>query len=558
MTRHYGLDPDIYLTYNLGANPFLQYGVTEYKDEIRKNILNKIAEINYSPFETSVLCAALYDLGDVIRCSEGIASGNKGCIMQYDYVYNSGCKIVGHGADPALASAKGKADKNLEGVRNTVNAANLLFFTYENASEYSINDTEEANIIDIRFTSGVETNVIFQAEILVETTNTEAMIGYSVNGEGISYHPKEKYSDGAHIMHLLYMLKVPENTINRLIVNLSSAGGNIIISPGNIKAVVYGQGLVGTVEWDGYINIDDVLIRANIPKRKVTVSDILNMLDNQMIDVNHNMFDEKLYKIHTNNTLPAVKELVNELTFSHIIKSWTLNIDSEDITYSTRYIDVSDGSFRLVTNYINNSNNVPVDVGLMNVLTIDGGEFAKVNQIHVSEDGSNNTKYLICADEIWYTVIDGVLSEVQLLGDIPNSQDFITNGCDDVPESALLVSVLGNVLLVYKWTAEDNIENMIADIDAEPYAQTIQAICDMSDSSIKGIDSYNSIYKNNVMLKWSLNGGLVYTDAKSIEEVILDGSADVYNESQDKIINLAFILGSVDDVLEEFKYNYIN
>lgn len=55
MTKYYGMEEDTGLTYNLGTNPFLQYGVDETKDTIRKNILTALQQIDYVSFKATLI-----------------------------------------------------------------------------------------------------------------------------------------------------------------------------------------------------------------------------------------------------------------------------------------------------------------------------------------------------------------------------------------------------------------------------------------------------------------------------------------------------------------------
>ena len=48
-TSYYGMEVDDALTYNLGSNPFLQYGVDDAKEEMRRAILHSLQNICYVP-----------------------------------------------------------------------------------------------------------------------------------------------------------------------------------------------------------------------------------------------------------------------------------------------------------------------------------------------------------------------------------------------------------------------------------------------------------------------------------------------------------------------------
>lgn len=97
-TSYYGMEVDDALTYNLGSNPFLQYGVDDAKEEMRRAILHSLQNIRYVPFKASMIGDPVYDLGDVLSMSEGIADGSKlYCITKYTFNYNGEYEVQGVG-----------------------------------------------------------------------------------------------------------------------------------------------------------------------------------------------------------------------------------------------------------------------------------------------------------------------------------------------------------------------------------------------------------------------------------------------------------------------------
>lgn len=555
-TNYYSVDPDDYLTYNLGPNPFLQYGVKKQKDKIRKNVLTALLNINYVPFETGVITTSFYDLGDVICCTDGIAGGKNSCIMYYDYTYNNGCNIAGYGSNPDLASAHSKADKNLSGLRESVNNSEVLFFTFENAKDISIGDGETKSIIDIRFTSSVSIGVLFQAQVLIEAETTDNVIGvisYDLNEEEIiEYKPTETWINGKHILSLMYMLMIDENSINRWIVKLNVSGGVINIKQGGIHAVVYGQGLVATVDWDGYITAQDKLNVLNLIGN-IVVDAVTDDVAACMIDVNRVSAEDTLQDIILQDCT-KVDTIVESCEIRWSIKYWMFNTEQE-ATYASRYVDTSNGVYKLAQSFENKSENIVIDTGLMNAVSIDNTEFESINAITISHD-ETEVKYLICSEDRWYTVSDNMLTELSLSGDTISAVDFVS-GIDTEPASAILTTLTSPV--IYKWTSADRIQEMSATITATPHAQTIQAICDMSDVSIYGIAGAEADYTGNINVRLSYNSGLVFTDEESITSALKESLLQAYdNLNENKILTIAFILSSTEDTLTEFKYSFNN
>lgn len=125
-TSYYGLNPDNGSVMNLGSNPLLQpyEGQTEQQLETkRRRILTAISNVNYTPFDNIRLNRpCVYDLMDVVELTGGILGDSVdiyGCITKYEWSLLGGMKIQGAGANPALASAKSKTDKNIVGLKKS-------------------------------------------------------------------------------------------------------------------------------------------------------------------------------------------------------------------------------------------------------------------------------------------------------------------------------------------------------------------------------------------------------------------------------------------------------
>lgn len=579
-TSYYGSDPDNYLTYNLGSNPFLQYGVDSYKEQIRRAVLDALLKIDYVPFETGCLCGAMYDLGDIIRCTDGIAPGKLGCVMMYDYTFNKGYKITGFGSDPALASAKSKTDKNLEGLRNNVSTNEILFFNYENASAIQIGDGESKAIIDIRFTSSVLIGVLFQAEVLLDATAEEDVIGsieYTLNEVTIiGYNPTETWKNGKHILSLMYMLMIEENSINRWIVKLNIAGGSIAIAQGAVRAVIYGQGLVGTVEWDGFITVEEKLTQIAVLDSLTVSKDLICTIVADMIDVDKTIVEEQLQTVQLED-ITTVGNLLDKAEISWGIVSWTFTTDSE-CTYSSRYVTTEDGAFELATKYVNKSVNQSIDRGMMNVVELDSTEFESIQSAIVSdvlnsvsdvlnfasESGTSDiesetervVKYLLWSEDKYYTIQDDVVSEITLSGDILQAADFETHGLDTAPASDYILQLESPK--IYKWTAADTILDTMITITAVPHAQIVQATCDMSDVSIYGITGATAIHEG-IKVKLSYDAGMTWTEEETLTDALEGSMLHAYESvGQSKILTIGFIVSTVEDSLTEFQYQFKN
>lgn len=275
-TSYYGMDEDNGLTYNLGSNPFLQYGVAESLEKQRRAILTALQQIDYVPFKVTMIGNPAYDLGDVLSFPGGIGDADKlFCITKYTFKYNSSYEIQGVGQDPSLASAKSKSDKTIAGLLSSQTDNDMHYVLYQNAEAVQIADGKEGSVMFVKFAVQKTTHISFDMEILLSVDTTESKdtgnitegdaivkATYYLNGDEISTrHPVETFQDGEHILRLRYELEAVEAAIHTWNVVLSSEGAAVSIERYGVLGVVSGMGLAGNGEWDGEITAEDVIDR---------------------------------------------------------------------------------------------------------------------------------------------------------------------------------------------------------------------------------------------------------------------------------------------------------
>ena len=279
---------DNLLTYNLGSNPFMQYGTKSTRKQMCLDILRDIKIIDYVPFSTSLLHCPAYDLGDVIVFEGGIADDTKhSCIMYFEYNFQY-YEAEGYGSDPALANVRSRVDKEVSGLMSKTDKNSIQMYTFKNVAAHEIRDGETEELIYIRFATMEAKLVTFQAEILceaeVDVDTIAANVLYSLNGARVlDYQPTETWSeDGKHIISLYYMIEVEPNQMYQWSVMLNSDGGTITVPVESARATIWGQGLVTNAVWDGFIDVEDTF--SGIPiNDSISIDDFLEDVDVDVI-----------------------------------------------------------------------------------------------------------------------------------------------------------------------------------------------------------------------------------------------------------------------------------
>lgn len=382
--------------------------------------------------------------------------------------------------------------------------------------------------------------------------------------------------NGKHILSLMYMLMIEENSINRWIVKLNIAGGSIAIAQGAVRAVIYGQGLVGTVEWDGFITVEEKLTQIAVLDSLTVSKDLICTIVADMIDVDKTIVEEQLQTVQLED-ITTVGNLLDKAEISWGIVSWTFTTDSE-CTYSSRYVTTEDGAFELATKYVNKSVNQSIDRGMMNVVELDSTEFESIQSAIVSdvlnsvsdvlnfasESGNSDAesateqvvKYLLWSEDKYYTIQDDVVNEITISGDILQAADFETHGLDTAPASDYILQLESPK--IYKWTAADTILDTMITITAVPHAQIVQATCDMSDVSIYGITGATAIHEG-IKVKLSYDAGMTWTEEETLTDALEGSMLHAYESvGQSKILTIGFIVSTVEDSLTEFQYQFKN
>ena len=355
-TSYYALDTDDGLTYNIGSDPFLQYGVEEKKDAQRKAILTALSKVDYVPFKAELIGNPAYDLMDVFRFTDGLADKDKlFCMTKFTFQYNKSFTMQGVGQDPALASAKSKTDKNLQGILSSnENQDYIRYYDYQNAADYDIADTAKAKIIDIRYVTVKDTHIDFHAEIklTLDTTETEAeeiisdtdavmVVTYYLNGEEVKdYVPVEMLPDGTHLLHLLFTWNSTANLTGNFEVWLSMAGGSCHIARGDARAYMAGQGLAGSGAWDGTISVYDTVPEMNLfpVYRSFDASVTVGLLSPETTG-----YSDIVPSMQLSSVLQPIAANIGAVKFLHRFD--TEHLDT--ITYSSDAIEVKDGAWKL-------------------------------------------------------------------------------------------------------------------------------------------------------------------------------------------------------------------
>ena len=241
------------LTYNLGSNPLVQ-GHYEYVQEI----IDDFSNVALTPFSAQMLGGAIYDLCDCLTFSGGIAAGATCGVMGYTWKYNGAYSVKGFGANPALATAKSKTQKELEALYNTVGQDINEMSVVQNSTAVTIAENTETSILKYNFEVTQEENTtMVDVSVVMTATATEQLVGeiytlgdivaaltfYVDNSQVTVYDPTFIVDEGKDAMTFNYSLSGLSVGAHEFDIRLEMDGGSGSIAIGDVHELLWGYGI---------------------------------------------------------------------------------------------------------------------------------------------------------------------------------------------------------------------------------------------------------------------------------------------------------------------------
>lgn len=289
---YYSADGEDGAYINIGANPLLQAELEATRDRQRQTLATVAHDIAYTPFTIQLNNCPVYDLGDLLECSGGVAGEDTltCCIMSIEWTFKNTISLQGFGADPSLTSGKSKTDKVLNSIKKQTSDQSLTYYTFTNSEEIEINDFEQTTLIDVEFAVNSPTTVMMLHEIkmlneLVDDTQTVTL--YFYHGDDlINYQPADTYSedDEYHFFPSFYtLLNVQNGVTQRWRVKAQTSSGTATIEIGDAQATLVGQKMVAEDAFKGSIHVEDLYTPIMRGRILAGLTDDMSPADNPVI-----------------------------------------------------------------------------------------------------------------------------------------------------------------------------------------------------------------------------------------------------------------------------------
>ena len=331
------------LTYQVGFDPFLQYGTEEHRTEMRMSVYLAISNIRFMPFKLQLISAPVFDLGDIVNLTGGVADGRQhiGCIQSISWTASKGLTIAGFGADPNLRNTQTEKEASNSAAQRATAASEMVYKEFTNISPITV-VSDPAQVVNIDFTANKKTNVEMWHEFLIETqlatgqTSMTIEAVYYMDGVEQTWKPVETFTYSAkHILDLHYFYYVDEPGSHTWEVFLEATGGTAAINSRDAFAVLKGQGLSNVDSWTGIIILDDDVPRFAMDISVRGFSDTVEFREYipERIEVSENAPRPPI-TLGTRPFSADVSLVLQNIVFGIVSENGLYNIVSEDNNYN--------------------------------------------------------------------------------------------------------------------------------------------------------------------------------------------------------------------------------
>lgn len=251
-----------HLLVDVGNNPFIQ-GSSSI--EMWQSVANSLQYGQTVEFTMERYCGVEYQLGDKLHFAGGVAGldGKDGYIHSIHWT-TKGCTIQGFSG----RYSPSKADKRADGLASELSdteAQEVKYYVYINNREYNIGQGEDEQLIGLTYATVGGGYIIFQCEIHAEC-NGKIEFSYYINDVLMDWKPHDVY-DGAkreHIISLMMPINTSANTVYDFELWAHCVDGSAKIKIRDLRAIIWGQGLASSDNWNGRIRVSDEFSRIQL------------------------------------------------------------------------------------------------------------------------------------------------------------------------------------------------------------------------------------------------------------------------------------------------------
>lgn len=237
--------------------------------EICDSIFEVLDEFTYTPFSATVApMPHIYPL-DMVSFIDKDETEIDTIITDWTFKMNGNTALKGRGETSeqvGYGSSYNLTKQEISMVEELAKKAvdQMGFYESRNNGVIRIGNNETRQVAYMKMASKKTTRVQIHIEVNLNAVDTDAdeittaLCTYYIDSDEVTaIHPAETYIDGNHVLHLMYILNMGANVINRFRLTMTARGGEIIIPAKGMWLYASGLNIIGDSVWDGDIDLFD-------------------------------------------------------------------------------------------------------------------------------------------------------------------------------------------------------------------------------------------------------------------------------------------------------------
>lgn len=410
-------------------------GLEETLQARTENLLAELLKIQYTPCDLPMPGDPAFDCGDMIALPLDENTTANSLITKINWTFRGKMTLESTGKNPLLYGMKPKKAQIIRKLQAQTAANKLIFYSFTNQNDISVSDEYEKEISQVTFATTEPTSAMFIAQLPVTveaadtsastTTQTEKtvtaktaagaaanitdaagniltltvldsdtvttvtagyvdlQVEYYLNGTLVEYELIGRLHSGKHILALFYTFSALDGNASyqwQVKIKVVGGSGTATVPKRGFRATVTGQGMAGTDDWDGTINIDESVPAISL-RSKLTLVQTAEEITTQTQIPTPAAVEEVVAGLSLRSRLSLVG-ITERISTTEIREKKT--VDTADWDYSERYAEFTADGIMARVQWQYESEEQSIDSGRMTVVKAVTSDLASVEEVEVS------------------------------------------------------------------------------------------------------------------------------------------------------------------------------
>ena len=288
--------------FDLGDVPIVQ-GSDTSNQSVLDRIYEVVSTIKYIPCDFSFNGDPSVDLGDKLINIDRNGNEIVSLVTFYKWSYRGGHQIKSAGQNPKLSAASDKSSKQMRSLATNVNNKNIVVCTATNPGNVIVME-REVEIASVAFATNTSSSCIIMVTIPIEMgQNGIVTIKQYIDSVEMSGGIVKQYCHkGEGVVTFVNYFEAKEKSVYRYAVSASVLGVDNSSISGTVrqmqsKVVLFGQGLVSTVPWDGMITVSEQIHNVYVSRKSISALSFNDSFNRATFPIAREQFGDTFHKV---------------------------------------------------------------------------------------------------------------------------------------------------------------------------------------------------------------------------------------------------------------------